>query len=415
MLIFDGRNRLVGGYMIELRGEYNEAKIFTDIVDEASISQVLLLLNQEFVSESKIRLMPDIHAGAGCTIGTTMTITDKIVPNLVGVDIGCGMESVRVKETHIELQKLDKLIYNNIPSGFNVREKKHKYFDEINLENLFCFKYIDQKRAEKSLGTLGGGNHFIEADKDDEGNIYIVVHSGSRHLGVEVANYYQEEGYKSLNGSTKKDIDNLISDLKAQGREREIQKSIAALKDTNRTNIPRQLAYVSGELFEQYIHDMKIVQKYAELNRQAMIHEIVKGMKLHVMEQFTTIHNYIDTEAMILRKGAVSAKKGEKLLIPINMRDGSLICIGKGNADWNQSAPHGAGRLMSRSAAKKTFTVSEFKKQMSDIYTTSVNKDTLDECPMAYKGIDDIVNNIGDTVDVIQVIKPIYNFKAGGD
>jgi RNA-splicing ligase RtcB len=415
MLIFDGRNRLVGGYMIELRGEYNEAKIFTDIVDEASISQVLLLLNQEFLSESKIRLMPDIHAGAGCTIGTTMTITDKIVPNLVGVDIGCGMESVRVKETHIELQKLDKLIYNNIPSGFNVREKTHKYFDEINLEDLFCFKYIDQKRAEKSLGTLGGGNHFIEADKDDEGNIYIVVHSGSRHLGVEVANYYQEEGYKSLNGSTKKDIDNLISDLKAQGREREIQKSIAALKDTNRTNIPRQLAYVSGELFEQYIHDMKIVQKYAELNRQAMIHEIVKGMKLHVMEQFTTVHNYIDTEAMILRKGAVSAKKGEKLLIPINMRDGSLICIGKGNADWNQSAPHGAGRLMSRSAAKKTFTVSEFKKQMSDIYTTSVNKDTLDECPMAYKGIDDIVNNIGDTVDVIQVIKPIYNFKAGGD
>ncbi len=401
--------------MIELRGEYNEAKIFTDIVDEASISQVLLLLNQEFVSESKIRLMPDIHAGAGCTIGTTMTITDKVVPNLVGVDIGCGMESVRVKETHIELQKLDKLIYNNIPSGFNVREKTHKYFDEINLEDLFCFKYIDQKRAEKSLGTLGGGNHFIEADKDDEGNIYIVVHSGSRHLGVEVANYYQEEGYKSLNGSTKKDIDNLISDLKAQGREREIQKSIAALKDTNRTNIPRQLAYVSGELFEQYIHDMKIVQKYAELNRQAMIHEIVKGMKLHVMEQFTTVHNYIDTEAMILRKGAVSAKKGEKLLIPINMRDGSLICIGKGNADWNQSAPHGAGRLMSRSAAKKTFTVSEFKKQMSDIYTTSVNKDTLDECPMAYKGIDDIVNNIGDTVDVIQVIKPIYNFKAGGD
>lgn len=415
MLIFDGRNRLVGGYMIELRGEYNEAKIFTDIVDEASISQVLLLLNQEFVSESKIRLMPDIHAGAGCTIGTTMTITDKIVPNLVGVDIGCGMESVRVKETHIELQKLDKLIYNNIPSGFNVREKTHKYFDEINLEDLFCFKYIDQKRAEKSLGTLGGGNHFIEADKDHEGNIYIVVHSGSRHLGVEVANYYQEEGYKSLNGSTKKDIDNLISDLKAQGREREIQKSIAALKDTNRTNIPRQLAYVSGELFEQYIHDMKIVQKYAELNRQAMIHEIVKGMKLHVMEQFTTVHNYIDTEAMILRKGAVSAKKGEKLLIPINMRDGSLICIGKGNTDWNQSAPHGAGRLMSRSAAKKTFTVSEFKKQMSDIYTISVNKDTLDECPMAYKGIDDIVNNIGDTVDVIQVIKPIYNFKAGGD
>ena len=214
--------------MIELKGKYNEAKIFTDVVDEASISQVLLLLNQEFVSGSRIRLMPDIHAGAGCTIGTTMTITDKIVPNLVGVDIGCGMETIRIKEKHTELQKLDKLIYEKIPSGFNVREKTHRYFDEINLEDLFCYKHIDPRRAEKSLGTLGGGNHFIEADKDDEGNIYVVVHSGSRHLGLEVANYYQEEGYKSLNGSTKQDIDALIADLKAQGKESDIQKSIAA-------------------------------------------------------------------------------------------------------------------------------------------------------------------------------------------
>lgn len=406
---------LNGGVMIELKGKYNEAKIFTDVVDEASISQVLLLLNQEFVSGSKIRLMPDIHAGAGCTIGTTMTITDKIVPNLVGVDIGCGMETIKIKESHIELQKLDKLIYEKIPSGFNVREKTHRYFDDVNLEDLFCYKYIDPRRAEKSLGTLGGGNHFIEANKDDDGNIYIVVHSGSRHLGLEVANYYQEEGFKRLNGSSKKDIDNLILDLKAQGREREIQKSITALKNTKRTNIPRQLAYVSDELFEQYIHDMKIVQRYAELNRQAMMDEITRGMKIHVIEQFTTIHNYIDTEAMILRKGAVSAREGEKLLIPINMRDGSIICIGKGNDDWNQSAPHGAGRLMSRSAAKESFTVSEFKNQMSGIYTTSVNKDTLDECPMAYKGMDDIVNNIGDTVDIVQIIKPIYNFKAGGE
>lgn len=401
--------------MIELKGKYNEAKIFTDVVDETSISQVLLLLNQEFVSGSKIRLMPDIHAGAGCTIGTTMTVTDKIVPNLVGVDIGCGMETIKIKEDHIELQKLDKLIYNKIPSGFHVREKTHRYFDETNLEDLLCYKYIDYKRAEKSLGTLGGGNHFIEANKDEEGNIYIVVHSGSRHLGLEVANYYQEEGYKRLNGSSKKDIDSLIIRLKAQGREREIQKSITALKNTKRTDIPRQLAYVSEELFEQYIHDMKIIQKYAALNRQAMMDEIVKGMKIHVIEQFTTIHNYIDTEAMILRKGAVSARKGEKLLIPINMRDGSLVCIGKGNNDWNQSAPHGAGRLMSRSAAKESFTVSEFKNQMSGIYTTSVSKDTLDECPMAYKGMDDIVNNINDTVDILQVIKPIYNFEAGGD
>ena len=315
--------------MIELKGKYNEAKIFTDIVDEASISQVLLLLNQEFVSDSKIRLMPDIHAGAGCTIGTTMTITNKIVPNLVGVDIGCGMEVIEVKEKHIELEKLDKLIYEKIPSGFNIREKTHRYFKDINLEELYCYKKIDKRRAEKSLGTLGGGNHFIEANKDDEGNIYIVVHSGSRHLGLEVANYYQEEGYKELNGSAQKDIDALIMDLKAQGKQKEIQKSIAALKNTKRTNIPKQLAYVSDGLFIQYIHDMKIIQKYAELNRQAMMDEIVKGMKLHIVDQFTTIHNYIDTEAMILRKGAVSAKKGEKLLISINMRDGSLICIGE--------------------------------------------------------------------------------------
>lgn len=401
--------------MIELKGKYNEAKIFTDVVDEASISQVFLLLNQEFVSGSKIRLMPDIHAGSGCTIGTTMTIADKIVPNLVGVDIGCGMETIRIKEKHIELQKLDKLIYEKIPSGFNVREKTHKYFENINLESLHCYKNIDPRRAEKSLGTLGGGNHFIEANKDDEGNIYIVVHSGSRHLGLEVANYYQVEGYKALNGSTKQDIDMLVAELKANGREKEIQKRIAALKNVKRTNIPKTLAYVSGDLFEQYIHDMKIIQRYAELNRQAMIDEIINGMKLHVVDQFTTIHNYIDTDAMILRKGAVSAKRDEKLLIPINMRDGSLICIGKGNSDWNQSAPHGAGRLMSRSVAKESFTVSEFKAQMSGIYTTSVNKDTLDECPMAYKGMDDIINNIGDTVDVVQVIKPIYNFKASGD
>ena len=345
--------------MIELKGKYNEAKIFTDLVDEASVSQILLLLNQEFASGSKIRMMPDVHAGAGCTIGTTMTITDKIVPNLVGVDIGCGMEAIKIKERHIEPQKLDKLIYEKIPSGFHVREKTHRYFDKINLEELCCKKQAHLQRAEKSLGTLGGGNHFIEANKDGDGNIYIVVHSGSRHLGLEVANYYQEAGYQELNGTAKKDIDALIADLKAQGRERQIEKSIQALKNTKRTDIPRQLAYVSGSLLEQYLHDMKIVQRYAQLNRQAMMDEIIKGMKFHVAEQFTTIHNYIDTEAMILRKGAVSAKKGERLLIPINMRDGSLICIGKGNDDWNQSAPHGAGRLMSRSAAKESFTVCE--------------------------------------------------------
>ncbi len=401
--------------MIELKGTYNEAKIFTDHADESSIAQVRVLLEQEFVSDSRIRLMPDIHAGAGCTIGTTMTITDKIVPNLVGVDIGCGMETALLKEKHIELQKLDKIIYEKIPSGFEIREKTHPYFDEIDLTQLYCYKHINPARAEKSLGTLGGGNHFIEADKDEDGNLYLVVHSGSRPLGLEVAQYYQEEGWKALNGTAKKDIKLLIADLKAQGREQEIQAAIEARKSTVKTDVPRMLAYVTGDLFGQYIHDMKIIQKYAVLNRQAMMREIVKGMKLHVKEQFTTVHNYIDTDAMILRKGAVSAKKGEKLLIPVNMRDGSLICTGKGNEDWNESAPHGAGRLMSRSAARQAFTVSEFKKQMSGVYTTSVNKGTLDECPMAYKGMEEIVANIADTAEIDKIIRPVYNFKAGDE
>lgn len=398
--------------MIVLKGKYNEAKIFTDAVDEASASQVLMLLDQEFAAGSRIRMMPDIHAGAGCTIGTTMTVTDKLVPNLVGVDIGCGMETVVVREKHMELQKLDKLIYEKIPSGFHIRDTAHRYLDKINLEELYCYGHINKIRAERSLGTLGGGNHFIEADVDKDGTIYIVIHSGSRHLGVEVASYYQEEGYKALNGQTKKDIEHLIAQLKSQGREKEIQQSILALKSTVKTNIPKTLAYVSGELFDQYVHDMKIVQQYAQLNRQAMMDEIIKGMKLHVVSRFTTIHNYIDTDEMILRKGAVSAKQGERLLIPINMRDGSLICIGKGNGDWNQSAPHGAGRLMSRAMAKQSFTVSEFVKQMNGIYSTSVRKETLDECPMAYKKMDDIISHIGDTAQIEKVITPIYNFKA---
>lgn len=401
--------------MLILKGKYNEAKIFADTADEASAAQVRLLLDQEFTAGSKIRMMPDIHAGAGCTIGTTMTVTDRLVPNLVGVDIGCGMETVVLKEKHLELQKLDKLIYEKIPSGFQVREGTHPYFEQTALEELYCWKQIDQKRAEKSLGTLGGGNHFIEVDQDEQGVNYLVIHSGSRHLGVEVAEYYQQEGYKALNGSTKKDIDKMIEEFKAQGRQKEIQKSIVERKQTVRTDVPKNLAYVSGELFDQYIHDMKIVQDYARLNRLAMLREIVKGMRLHLTDQFTTIHNYIDTETMILRKGAVSAKKGERLLIPVNMRDGSLICVGKGNADWNESAPHGAGRLMSRSAARQSFTVSEFKKQMSGIYSTSVNQETLDECPMAYKAMDDIVKHLSDTAAIEKVIRPIYNFKASGE
>lgn len=399
--------------MIELNGKCNSAKVFTDVIDQGAISQIIELCNQPVSMNSNIAIMPDVHAGAGCTIGTTMTVTDKIVPNLVGVDIGCGMETVKLKEKHIELQKLDKLIYEKIPSGFDVRDKAHRYNDKICLTDLYCYEHINPIRAERSIGTLGGGNHFIEADKGEDGSIYIVIHSGSRHLGVETAKYYQEEAYKRLNGSSKKDIDELIARMKSDGREKQIQSEITKLKNTKFTDVPKHLAYCEGELFEQYIHDMKIVQQFAMLNRQAMMDEIIKGMHLHVAEQFTTIHNYIDTETMILRKGAVSAQAGEKLLIPINMRDGSLICTGKGNPDWNCSAPHGAGRLMSRSKAKQSFTVSEFKKQMNGIYTTSVNAQTLDECPMAYKSIDDIIGNIGDTAEINEIIKPVYNFKAG--
>lgn len=400
--------------MIELQGKYNSAKVFTDIIDSASIAQIIELCSQEFTVGEKIRMMPDVHAGMGCVIGTTMTVSDKIVPNLVGVDIGCGMETVRIKEKHIELSQLDKLIYAKIPSGFAIRSTPHKLNEEVDLCSLKCAEKIDLRRSERSLGSLGGGNHFIEADKGENG-IYIVIHSGSRHLGVEVAKYYQEEGYRQLNHAGDEAIRQLIESLKAQGRQTEIRRELKKLENTKRTKIPKHLAYVSGQLFKDYIHDMKIVQKYAVLNRKAMMDEIMKGMKLTVTEQFTTIHNYIDTDNMILRKGSVSAQAGEKLIIPINMRDGSLICIGKGNPDWNFSAPHGAGRLMSRGEAKQSFTVSEFKKQMWGIYTTSVGKGTLDECPMAYKGMNDILDNIGETADIYEIIKPIYNFKAGAE
>ena len=399
--------------MIELNGRYGSAKVFTDIIDQTAISQIITLLNQPMAEGQKIRIMPDVHAGAGCTIGTTMTITDKVVPNLVGVDISCGMETVKLKERHIEPMKLDKLIYSAIPSGFNIRKKAHHYAEQIDLTKLYCYDHINPIRAEMSIGTLGGGNHFIEADKSEDGSIYIVIHSGSRHLGVETASYYQLEAYKRLNGSSKEDADRLIAALKEEGKQKLIESELKKLYNTKRTDVPKALAYAQDDLFEQYIHDMKIVSRFAELNRKAMMHEIVKGMGFHVVEQFTTLHNYIDTDNMILRKGAVSAQEGEILLIPINMRDGSLICRGKGNPDWNFSAPHGAGRLLSRGAARSTLTVSQFKKEMKGIYTTSVSSATLDESPMAYKNMEDIVNNITDTAEIVDIIKPIYNFKAG--
>lgn len=399
--------------MREVVGRYNTAKIFTDVVDEKAADQVKLLCDQEFVAGSKIRLMPDIHAGAGCTIGTTMTISDKIVPNLVGVDIGCGMEVVKLHENELDLQLLDKIIHEEVPCGRNIRSSYHEYSFLTALPSLRCLEHMDITRAKLSIGSLGGGNHFIEVDKDDEGRLYLVVHSGSRHIGLEVAKYYQDLAWKSLSFISGPSRSEIIADLKASGREKEIQGELAKLKNAERLcDIPRDLTYVSGQLFDDYIHDMEIIQEFADFNRKAIVDVIMRNMNIYSVERFSTIHNYIDTDTMILRKGAVSAKAGERLLIPINMRDGSLICTGLGNPDWNYSAPHGAGRLMSRAEAKKNFTVKEFGESMNGIYTTSVNSDTLDECPMAYKTMDDIVKNIGPTAKIEKIIKPIYNFKA---
>lgn len=394
-----------------IQGKYNEAKIYTDLVEDGALAQIKAMCDTPIFKQSKIRVMPDVHAGAGCTIGTTMTITDKIVPNMVGVDIGCGMEVVRIAEKNIDLAALDKLIYAKIPSGFNYRNSHHEYTKQIDLSKLKCADKVNISLAYVSLGTLGGGNHFIEVDKDESGDIYIVVHSGSRHLGTEIAEYYQNEGYRRLCGNSQVQLREIIQKLKAEGRAKDIEATIRIAKQ-NTSEIPQEMAYVEGELFDDYIHDMKITQHFAVLNRQAMMDEIVRGLNLTVVEQFTTIHNYIDTENMILRKGAVSAHKGEKLLIPINMRDGSLICIGKGNDDWNQSAPHGAGRILSRGKARTILTMDEFKKEMEGIYSTSVNLNTLGESPMAYKTLADIEGNIEPTVDIVKRIKPIYNFKA---
>lgn len=400
--------------MIELKGKYGEAKVFTDVVDSESISQVIELLNQHYIAGNRVRMMPDIHAGKGCTVGTTLTVGDCICPNLVGVDIGCGMEVIRIKEKRLELQALDKLIRFEIPSGFAIRGKPHRFAKMVDLEKLHCGKYVNLDRAYKSIGTLGGGNHFIEANRDEEGNIYIVIHSGSRHLGTEIATYYQNAAYREQTAYNEEEIPRVIAELKAAGRAAELEETIKALKK-ERPNVPKHLAYVRGRLMDMYLHDMAIAQEFADLNRRAMMDIIVKGMGLHVVEQFTTVHNYIDMEHRILRKGAVSAQSGEKLLIPMNMRDGSLICIGKGNPDWNYSAPHGAGRLMSRSEAKAAFTVTEYKKQMEGIYTTSVGRGTLDECPMAYKPMASIVENIEPTAQIERIIRPIYNFKAGAE
>lgn len=551
--------------MFELNGKYNSCKVFTDNCDNETISQLTALLNQESVKGSRIRIMPDTHAGKGSVIGTTMTLTDKVIPNIVGVDIGCftgdtevwcsagyykpikdlvdngrfmtdsydfevkgfvicgavakktrenaplvrvnyggysvrctpdhqflvstnssvyydsdetelkwieakdlkegmrlvaedarvivksveeltetedvycltvedthnftikggiivhncGMTAVKLKEKRIDLPKLDSVIRKYVPSGYEVHDEP--ICEDSPISGLRCAKYVNLDRAMKSLGTLGGGNHFIEVDKDIDDNLWLVVHTGSRHLGIEVCDYYQNMGYKRLSekasgGSLKEKSDELIKKLKSEGRDKEISKSLDKLRaeyKASNISIPQALAYVEGQDFDDYLHDMDLVQQHAVINRMTIVRQIIKNMKFHVVDEFTTIHNYIDVENMILRKGSVSAQLGEKLIIPMNMRDGSLICIGKGNPDWNYSAPHGAGRLMSRSQAKESISMSDFKKSMEGIYSTSVSRSTIDESPMVYKPMQEIIDNVKDTVDIVDIIKPIYNFKAG--
>lgn len=551
--------------MFELNGKYNSCKVFTDNCDNETISQLTALLNQESVKGSRIRIMPDTHAGKGSVIGTTMTISDKVIPNIVGVDIGCftgdtevwcsagyykpikdlvdngrfmtdsydfevkgfvicgavakktrknaplvrvnygghsvrctpdhkflvstnssvyydsdetelkwieakdlkegmrlvaedarvmvksveeltetedvycltvedthnftikggiivhncGMTAVKLKEKRVDLPKLDSVIRKYVPSGYEVHAEP--ICEDSPIVDLRCAKYANLDRAMKSLGTLGGGNHFIEVDKDSDDNLWLVVHTGSRHLGIEVCDYYQDLGYKRLSekasgGSLKEKSDELIKKLKLEGKDKEISKSLEKLRadyKASNISIPQTLAYVEGQDFDDYLHDMDLVQQHAVINRMTIVHQIIKNMKFHVVDEFTTIHNYIDVENMILRKGSVSAQLGEKLIIPMNMRDGSLICIGKGNPDWNYSAPHGAGRLMSRSQAKESISMSDFKKSMEGIYSTSVSRSTIDESPMVYKTMQEIIDNVKDTVDIVDIIKPIYNFKAG--
>ena len=405
--------------MMEICGKYGSAKVFTDVIDQSSISQIYNLLNQPFVDGCKVRMMPDVHAGVGCVVGTTMEVRDKVCPNLVGVDLGCGMEVAVLKEKRLELQKLDKVIHERIPSGMERRTTVHRFVSEVPLEQLRCAKRLNMDGVRLSFSSLGGWNHFAECDKDENGNLYIVIHSGSRMLGVAVASYYQREAYKQRQGLDSRAVhercEKIISEYKAANRDRELEKALIEARKGYPSDVPEIFAYCTDYLLDDYLHDIGIVQQYALWSRKAMMDEIVKGMGLHVVDAFTTIHNYIDLDAKVLRKGAVSAQKGERLIIQINMRDGSLICTGKGNPDWNFSAPHGAGRLMSRADAKANLTLTEYRKEMQGIYSTSINRSTIDEAPMAYKSMEDIVSNIGDSVTVDKVIKPIYNFKAGAE
>lgn len=400
--------------MFEISGEFNTAKVFTDNVDNETKSQLITLLNQKFSRASKIRIMPDCHAGKGCVIGTTMTIPYAVVPNLVGVDIGCGMLVSNLGKKEIDLPSLDKFIRENIPHGFNVNFSHQVNFrDEIN--SVIATLPKTTEFFNLGIGSLGGGNHFIEVNRNSNGEILLVVHSGSRNFGLQIANFYQKVAINSLKvgGELHRTIQKeIVGKLKREGKQEEISGALEELKKLFNDSIPDDLCYVSGKDFDNYLHDLKIAQEYASLSRRIMADRIIKFLKLELESRFETIHNYIDLENNILRKGSVSAQKGEVLIIPINMRDGSILAKGKGNPDWNFSAPHGAGRLMSRGKAKENLSMEEFKNSMEGIYTTSVKQSTLDEAPMAYKPIEEILENTSDTIEILEVIKPIYNFKA---
>ena len=396
--------------MFEIKGKVNTAFCYAKVIEDEAVAQVRRMCDYEFTQGSRIAIMPDVHAG--CTIGTTMTIKNRVVPNIVGVDIGCGMYTVNLGKRTIEFERLDEAAHF-IPSGTNVWDGRQERYD---LTGLRCYRYLkDAKRLVRSLGTLGGGNHFIEVDEAKDGTKYLVIHSGSRNLGKQVAELYQQLAVELHSGKEEyfKKRDALIAEYKAAGRRSEIQKALNQLHwEKKESQIPEDLCYLYGTYLEDYLHDVAICQEFARRNRELMAKIIIERTRLEAGEAFHTIHNYIDTKEMILRKGAIAAHNGEKVLIPINMRDGSVLAIGKGNIEWNYSAPHGAGRIMSRSKAKESLNIEEYKKAMSGVYTTSVNEATLDEAPMAYKSLEDIIDVIRESVDVIEVMKPIYNFKA---
>ena len=403
--------------MLEIKGNVNTAICYAKVVEEEAIEQIRRMCDYELTEGCQIRIMPDVHAGKGCTVGTTMTISGKACPNIVGVDIGCGMYTVKLADREIDFAKVDEAAHF-IPSGMGVWEGRQERFD---LESLRCYRQLkDTKRLERSLGTLGGGNHFIEIEVSKDGTYYLIIHSGSRNLGKQVAEIYQQLAVDLHMGKEDyfRQRDEIIKTYKAEGRRSEIQKALKELQDnyeTQQLEVPADICWLYGTFLEDYLHDVEICQTFARRSREKMAEIILQRTGMTAVEAFHTIHNYIDTDEMILRKGAIAAHEGEKVLIPLNMRDGSVIAVGRGNPEWNYSAPHGAGRLMSRTKAKEALSMEAYKEAMAGIYTTSVNEKTLDEAPMAYKSIDAIIDVIADTVDIIDIMKPVYNFKASGD